>query len=301
MTYDNDTGVIKHRFCPAYHWTAFWAVGALCCAALGCGGSVAAGTEAGPQAPATVTDRSRDVTQTNDFLRLIFVTSQVKPDHLGGPNAFRVFAAATAFVEPPLPLADVVAYPGLVDQPDQDLVAMRCMPSDPTKVDPILATWPNVFDAVRSDFAPTYTCPAPSGSAENAVYCMVKDFIDAPSATAVVSLAAALNLGVTLFADADRAEVLRRRYGIYPAFSGLGFAVKGSGDGQPMPAVDVLRRSVTPEYLLRNVSFRDGGCFCLRVPPYAGRETAALDVDFIVQRGGFGECATVPRLEYARH
>lgn len=57
MTYDNDTGVIKHRFCPAYHWTAFWAVGALCCAALGCGGSVAAGTEAGPQAPATVTDR----------------------------------------------------------------------------------------------------------------------------------------------------------------------------------------------------------------------------------------------------
>ncbi|HUI24992.1 MAG TPA: hypothetical protein VL403_02820, partial [Candidatus Kryptonia bacterium] len=224
----------------------------------------------------------------------------VTPDHLGGPNAFRVFAAATSFVDPPLPLTEVVDYPGLVDQPDQDLIALRCMPSDPAKAGPILATWPNVFDALRSDFAASYACPPSPGSAENAVYCMAKDFVDTPSATVVVSLAAALNLGVTLFADADRAEVLRRRYGIYPAFSGLGFAVKGSGDGQPLSAVDILRRSVTPEYLLRNVSLRDGGCFCLRVPPYAGRETAALDVDFIVQRGGFGECATVPRLEYAQ-
>ena len=48
--------------------------------------------------------------------------------------------------------------------------------------------------------------------------------------------------------DPARAEVLRHGYGIFPAFSGLGFSVKGSGAGAAMSGADVLRRSVTPEY-----------------------------------------------------
>jgi len=66
------------------------------------------------------------------------------------------------------------------------------------------------------------------------------------------------------------------------------------------PAVEVLQRAVTPEYLMRNVTLAEGDCSCISVPPYAGREDAPLDMDFIVQRGGVGECNTVDRLGSAQ-
>src|SRR2546425_845258 len=136
--------------------------------------------------PAAITDQSRDVDQTNDFLRLIFLPPGVKPTTLGAPAALRVFVGASTFFRPPLSVAD----------------------------------------------------PA-------------------------------------------RADVVRRRYGIFPAFSGLGFSVKGSGDGAPMLGADILRRSVVPEYLLKNVTLAAGGCRCISVPPYPGREAAPLDPEQI--------------------
>ncbi len=98
-------------------------------------------------------DHARDVGQTNDFLRLLFVPSGVKPTSLGVPSALRVFVTASDFFRPPMPLGTVTDYPGLVNRDDQDVVALRCTPSDPAKVEPILATWPNVLAKMQSDFA----------------------------------------------------------------------------------------------------------------------------------------------------
>ncbi len=91
-----------------------------------------------------------------------------------------------------------------------------------------------------------------------------------------------------------------KRYGIYPAFSGLGYAVKGSGSGAPMGAGEALQRSVAPEYLLKNTTLADASCFCLIVSPYNGRSSDPLDVDFVAQKGGFGECTSASRLVEAR-
>ncbi len=263
-----------------------------------CGGT-AGGTTSSDEAPATVVDHSRDVGQTNDFLRLLFVPSGVKPTSLGLPSALRVFATASDFFRPPMPLGTVTDYPGLVNRDDQDVVALRCTPSDPAKVEPILATWPNVLAKMQSDFA-QYTCPPQAGVPENDIYCLVKDYVDDPNATVAVTLQQALMLGATLFADAGRTDALRRRYGIYPAFSGLGYAVKGSGSGAPMGAGEALQRSVAPEYLLKNATLADASCFCLIVPPYNGRSSDPLDIDFVAQKGGFGECTSASRLADTR-
>lgn len=264
-----------------------------------CGGT-AGGAATSEDAPVTIVDHARDVGQTNDFLRLLFVPSGVKPTSLGLPSALRIFLTASDLFRPPMPLGAVTNYPGLVNRDDQDLVALRCTPSDPAKVEPTLATWPNVFAKMQSDFAAQYTCPPQAGVPENDLYCLVKDYADNPNATVAVSLQQALTLGATLFADASRADALRRRYGIYPAFSGLGYAVKGSGSGTPMGAGEALQRSVAPEYLLKNASLADAGCFCLIVPPYNGRSADPLDVDFVAQRGGFGECMSTNRLANAQ-
>ncbi|MFI5322829.1 MAG: hypothetical protein ACHQ6U_04700 [Thermodesulfobacteriota bacterium] len=50
------------------------------------------------------------------------------------------------------------------------------------------------------------------------------------------------------------------------------------------------------EYLVRNATIIEGGCFCIRVPPSEGREEDPLDPDFIMKNGGFGECNIVDRL-----
>jgi len=262
---------------------------AVAVASAGCSAGVAA------RAPAAVTDRSRNVDQTNDFLRIIFLPPGVTPTTLGGQAALRVFAGASAFVRPPLSLAETVAFPGLVNSPGHDLVVLRCVPPS-RSAEPTLATWPNVLALIVADLGGQQSCPAPPGAAENAVYCRARDFTDQPSPVASVSLARALAVGAAMFEDADHAEVLRRRYGIYPAFSGLGFSVKGSGDGAAMRSADVLRRSVIPEYLLRNVTLAEAGCRCISVPPYPGRDDAPLDPDLVAREGGDGHCVRVQSL-----
>ena len=72
--------------------------------------------------------------------------------------------------------------------------------------------------------------------------------------------------------------------------------MKGSGDGAPMLGADVLRRSVVPEYLLKNVTLGEAGCLCIAVPPYSGREAAPLDPEQISREGGLGTCVDVAQL-----
>jgi hypothetical protein len=171
---------------------------------------------------------------------------------------------------------------------------MRCVP--PAAVEPTLATWPNVLALIVADLGAQYACPAPPGTAENEVLCLARDFTDEASPVLSVAVTRAIAAGAAIFGSPARADVLRRRYGIFPAFTGLGFAVKGSGTGAPMLAADVLRQSVVPEYLLKNVTLAAAGCRCISVAPYPGREDAPLDPDQVTRDGGDGVCVDVARL-----
>jgi len=290
----------------------------LCLGMAACTGAMTRHPETAP--PAVVTERSRDVAQTNDFLRLVFLAAPLKPTRLGGPNARRVFVGASAFYQPALPLAEIVRFPGLLSDEQKDLFAMRCRPRDRAIAEPVLATWPNVMRILATDpelagqscsDPPPSSCPGPR-DAEWSVYCLAREFEEKfgafKSASAVQALREPIAYGARLSSccgDAAGAgtcaAVLSRRYGIYPGFSGLGLAVKDSGDDHEATAAEVLQHAITPEYLVRNVALAEADCACIRVPSYPGRGNDLLDVEMIAQRGGVGgECNRVDRLEPAR-
>lgn len=265
----------------------------------GCGGDGGGGAGTS-EAPALVVDRSHDPARTGDYLRLFFVPSSVPVTTLGAPGAVRVFLAATDYFTPPLALDEVADFVGVPDAGDRDLVALRCAPADPTALDARLATWPTLFDVIRADLGGQYACPPPAGAPpENAVYCIATAYPDEPRRVVARALATALELGAGLLEDPATAEVVRRRYGVYPGYSGLGLAVRGSASSPPLTADEALVAAVATEYLARNVSLADGGCRCLRVPPYEGRAMDPLDPRFIDQAGGSGTCRTAPRLRFA--
>jgi hypothetical protein len=112
-----------------------------------------------------------------------------------------------------------------------------------------------------------------------------------------MSLEHAMSVGAALFDSGfpELAATLKKYYGIYPAFSGLGFSVKGSGDGHSLTALEALRQSITPEYLLKNVQLGVAGCHCVVVDPYAGRSWDPLDPDWIWSRGD-SACVKAHRL-----
>lgn len=252
------------------------------------------------EAPARLVDATHDAAATADFLRLIFVPASVQVTTLGGPRAVRVFVAASEYFSPPLPLAEVASYLGVPDAAALDLVALRCTPADTAALDARFASWPRLFDIIRADLAGPYSCPPPTGAPpENAVYCVAAAYADTPRHVVARALVQALELGAGLLEDPATAEVLRSRYGVYPSFSGLGLTVAGSGDGRPFDAADSLAAAVSPEYLTRNATLSAGGCRCIRVAPYAGRADDPLDPRFIQQRGGRGDCRSVPRLRAA--
>ncbi len=68
-----------------------------------------------------------------------------------------------------------------------------------------------------------------------------------------------------------------------------------------MTSQQILVKSVSSEYILKNISLADAGCRCISVAPYAGRADDMLDPDFIEQAGGEGVCKTVERLAVAAH
>ena len=102
-----------------------------------------------------------------------------------------------------------------------------------------------------------------------------------------------------LFANPDISNILKTRYGIYQEFSGLGLSVKTYDNYAPMSAHVVLSQAVVPEYLVKNATLAQGECRCIRVEPYAGRETDLLDPDFISQVGS-ADCPIVNNLRRAR-
>ena len=240
----------------------------------------------------------------NDYLRVSFLPAGIPVTSLSRPGALRAFATATQLYSPPLKLADLPAYSGLVDNDANVLVAMRCRPPQPEAVDALLATWPNVFEAIGKDVPldKSVCASTPSNSAQQ-VACYAGAFVDAPSKTVPTSLASTFQYAAVLF-DAQHtalAKWLKDNYGIFPAFSGNGYSIKDSIilDTQPMTSQQILVKSVSSEYILKNVDLATAGCRCISVPPYPGRSDDPLDPDFIANTGGNGVCTEVKKLAVA--
>jgi hypothetical protein len=238
----------------------------------------------------------------NDYLRVSFLPAGVKVTSLGRPGALRAFMTATPLYAPPLKLADLPAYSGLVNNDANVLVAMRCRPPQPEKVDAVLATWPNVFAAIQRDVpVDAAACSAQPSDPAKQMACYARGFDDPPSTAVPASLAHTFSYAGVLYdgQHAALANWLQSNYGIFPAFAGTGYSVKDSYylDKQPMTAQQSLARSISSEYILKNVSLADAGCRCIAVAPYSGRSADPLDPDFIEQAGGAGECKPVPKLQ----
>ena len=88
-------------------------------------------------------------------------------------------------------------------------------------------------------------------------------------------------------------------YGIFPAFSGMGYSVKDSYrlDKVPMNSQQILVKSLSSEYLLRNVTLAEAGCRCISVAPYPGCAEDSVDPALITRAGGEGVCKDVSRLQ----
>jgi len=102
---------------------------------------------------------------------------------------------------------------------------------------------------------------------------------------------------------APMAKWLQDNYGIFPAFAGSGYSVKDSYSltTDPMSSQQILVKSVSSEYILKNVSLSEAGCRCISVAPYPVRSEDRLDPDFITKEGGDGACTSVPRLRANSH
>jgi len=250
--------------------------------------------------PVVVADTVRE-TQPGDYLRVSFLPASVKVTSLSRPGALRAFATATPLFSPPLKLEELPSFSGLANDDNNVLVAMRCRPRHPEAVDALLATWPNVFMAIQRDVPldPGACMSGPADTATRAA-CFAKAFSDPPATVVPTSLAHTFSYAGILY-DGDHAALakwLQDNYGVFPAFSGIGYSVKDSYSlsSQPMTSQQILVKSVSPEYILKNVSLSIAGCRCISVAPYPGRSSDRLDPDFVAQAGGDGVCRPVERL-----
>jgi hypothetical protein len=250
--------------------------------------------------PVAVSGAVRE-TLPSDYLRVSFLPKGVPVTSLSRPGAIRAFATATPLYAPSLKLADLPAYSGLVNNDFSVLVAMRCRPPHPQDVDALLATWPNVFLAIQRDVPvdPAACAASPADPATQAA-CYARAFNDPPSTSVPTSLATTFSYAGALFDSSHTAVAawLKNNYGIFPAFSGIGYSVKDSYnlDTQPMTSQQILVKSISSEYILKNVSLAAAGCRCISVPPYPGRSGDPLDPDFVARAGGDGVCTEVKTL-----
>jgi hypothetical protein len=269
------------------------------CLASGCANhNVRAAAPA--QAPVIISNHVRDVLP-NDYLRVSFLSAGVNPTSLSRPGALRAFATATPLYVPPLRVKDLPYYSGLANDDSRVLVAMRCRPPQPEKLDAVLATWPNVFLAIQRDVPIEQSaCRTPSATTEIQMACYARAFSDPPSTAVPVALARVFDYAGVLF-DGNHtalAKWLQDNYGIYPAFAGSGYSIKDSYslDKEPMTSLQILVKSVSSEYILKNVTLADAGCRCISVAPYSGRSGDPLDPDFVASAGGSGVCTPVEKL-----
>ena len=263
---------------------------------------------------AGITDASRDADTYGDFLRLIWVSPGTQITYLGRNDSsvknLRAFFTATTFVQPAVTVDQYVALVGNYYPSGQDLVVMRCKPSADQRqtLSPILASWPNVFATIVNDFQNAgYTCPPNPNDGNNVMFCAAQGYQDSQQSVFVTGLSTALTAATQIFNNSGSspgAIALKTNYGIYPAFTGLGFSAAGSGTVPTMSTTQVLRESIVPEYLLVNIALADAGCRCIQVPEYGNsktsdvRHTKPIDPNYVWQKGKLtnGACHQIPKL-----
>ena len=126
--------------------------------------------------PVVVADTVRE-SAPNDYMRVSFLSPGTEVTTLARPGALRAFATATTLYMPPIKVANYPAYSGLVDNEKNVLVAMRCRPPQPEKVDALLATWPNVFLAIQRDVpVDPSACSAHPADAPTQMACYARAF-----------------------------------------------------------------------------------------------------------------------------
>lgn len=245
-------------------------------------------------APVVVTATVREAAP-NDYLRIGFLPAGTTVSSVARPGALRGFMTATVLYSPPLTVEEYPKYSGLENNDMGVLVAMRCKPPDPVKVDAVLATWPNVFAAVLRD-APVAEgdCGAAQTDPGKQTACYAKAFMDTAETAVPTALAGTFSYAGMIY-DGRHAAIagwLQKYYGIYPAFAGTGYSVKDSYsiDKEPMTSQEILAKSASSEYLVKNVSLKEAGCRCISVEPYPGRSGDRLDPELIWERGGDGVC-----------
>ncbi len=275
-------------------------------AALGfiaCGGADGVARAVSAIAAALISQQTRQPGY-NDFLRLIYANLNPPPTKLGGPNAYRVFFGATAFFEPPVTVTQIADFSGIPVNSSVTLFVLRCLPPNGSPADPVLATWPNVISQMLGDYEANP--PAPGGTDE-AIMTIAQSFADPSSTVVDEPLYNALGVGKQFFeaypfgsvsptfTAAQMQKQMSTRFGTYPAFGGLGYAVEGTATGPALNAAETSAQMMVPEYILKNVTLPEAGCYCIQVPPYSGRDSSLLDPHFVSQAGS-STCVKVPSL-----
>lgn len=234
----------------------------------------------------------------NDFLRILWVPpgATVTTLTLGK----RAFFTASIFLKPPPTVDELVNFVGNEYQVQRDFVVMRCRPTAEQRqiVEPILATWPNVLPAIASDLCSS------SDPAEQYLCGVAAQYHDEAFDIYAVGLREALEVGSQLYATPASIQALISNYGIYPAFTGLGFTVWDSSAGGatvPMLTAGILRHSVVPEYLLKNATLEEANCRCVQVPESERLHTERVDPAVVWSRGKLtneGACRVQNSLEF---
>lgn len=251
------------------------------------------------KSPAELSELSKNPALADDFLRFGFLAPGTVPTKLAAPTALRTFMTYSEFFEPAMPLEKAVRYVGLEPVASRTFLGIRCKGANLDVLDPRLAKWPKVFEAIEHDFGAKYTCPPTTNDPENQILCISRSFQAAPMTTVSEALANVYDVAAQITGDPVLQTAIRTDYGIDVGFAGLGLGVNGSGDSSfQFTAEHSLENAIVPEYLVRNASIAEAGCHCILVPSYSGRDQANLDPDFIWSVGT-PECTTVNQLPTA--
>lgn len=208
-----------------------------------------------------------------DLMRLFLVNEREFVDSLGKPGSLRAFMTPTAVLDG-LTLGRALSLMGVIYDKDEDVVILRCIGADERVADPRLATIHELLNIVGE------SCR--SGELSGGL-CDGRREYDGVirEDTAVAFLAKSYGFADELFSNDDFRNELRKRYSVWPGFTGLGYSIAGSGiDGERYGA-DMFSRLKTPEYLVKNESLEVLKCHCVRISPYGKRQDDRIRPDKI--------------------
>lgn len=251
---------------------------------------------------ASLTRRSR-ANGYNSFLRIAWIPPGFQVTTLGKPKAKRVFFTASTFLNPPATVDELVNFVGNYYHPGQDLAVMVCRPpaEDRSKAEPLLATWPKLLPVIKGDLG---DCSASTlGQGEREICGVAERYQDRKYGIYAYGLRKAMDIASQLYKTPESQNALWDNFGIATAFSGLGFTVWGSSTPSStvrLSTSDILRHSVVPEYVLKNVTLKEANCHCVQVPESEELHAAPVDPAVVWDLGGLddqGACRHLPKLE----